>query len=136
MGPLTSPSGKLMRVKNDAGNYVDSTAIKLTDNDLLGRLQANRELLTEVGEFSTQDTVDNVDPNAQTKRGIPYYQKALDLMAQKFAGSWNDANTLPDTMTIMCRWLTRQIKPNMWIIRCIATITAAPCSATMVMAMI
>ncbi len=97
MGPLTSPSGKLMRVKNDAGNYVDSTAIKLTDNDLLGRLQANRELLTEVGEFSTQDTVDNVDPNAQTKRGIPYYQKALDLMAQKFAGSWNDANTLPDT---------------------------------------
>lgn len=97
MGPLTSPSGKLMRVKNDAGNYVDSTAIKLTDNDLLGRLQANRELLTEVGEFSTTDTVTNIDPNAKTKRGIPYYQKALDLMAQKFAGSWNDANMLPES---------------------------------------
>lgn len=97
MGPLTSPSGKLMRVKNDAGNYVDSTEVKLTDNDLLGRLQANRELLTEVGEFSTQDTVDKVDPNAKTKRGIPYYQKALDLMAQKFAGSWNDANMLPES---------------------------------------
>lgn len=82
----------LMRIR-----YKDSEEVELTDTDLHGRLQANRELLTEVGEFATQDTVDNVDANAQTKRGIPYYQKALDLMAQKFAGSWNETNTLPDT---------------------------------------
>lgn len=90
--PIPGQTEPLLKIR-----YKDSEAVELTDIDMEGRLQANRELLTEVGEFSTTDTFTNVDPNAQTKRGIPYYQKALDLMAQKFAQSWNDANMLPES---------------------------------------
>ena len=66
--------------------------IRLADNDLYGSLQSQRELLTESGEFASQDTIDYVDPNAGTKRGIPYYQKSLDLLANKLATVLNDAN--------------------------------------------
>ena len=66
--------------------------IRLADNDLYGSLQSQRELLTESGEFASQETIDNVDPNAGTKRGIPYYQKSLDLLANKLATVLNDAN--------------------------------------------
>ena len=34
----------------------------------------------------------NVDENAAKKRGIPYYQKTLDLLAQKFAKEYNKLN--------------------------------------------
>ena len=70
----------------------NSTPVVLDDNDLYGSLQSTRELLTEAGEFATQDTIDNVDESAATKRGIPYYQKSLDLLAQKIAKVFNDAN--------------------------------------------
>lgn len=70
-----------------------STAVTLDDNDLYGSLQASRELLTEAGEFAAQDTIDNVDENAATKRGIPYYQKSLDLLARQIASVFNQANT-------------------------------------------
>ncbi len=69
-----------------------STAVKLDDNDLYGKLQSQRELLTEAGEFSSQDTVANIDENAVTKRGIPYYQKSLDLLAHTFATELNKIN--------------------------------------------
>ena len=65
--------------------------VELADNDLHGGLQAIRELLTEKGEFSTQSDVDG-DINATTKRGIPYYQKSLDLLAKKFAEAYNELN--------------------------------------------
>lgn len=101
-------------VKDAAGNvtYEDSKEVWLTDNDLHGRLQSNRELLTEKGEFATSKDLNGTtkdtppyiqagdgkgDINANTKRGIPYYQQALDLMAKKFADALNQANTLPDT---------------------------------------
>lgn len=71
---------------------IPSTAVKLDDNDLYGKLQAQRELLTESGEFSSQDTIDRIDENAITKRGIPYYQKSLDLLAHTFATEFNKAN--------------------------------------------
>lgn len=71
---------------------VPSTAVKLDDNDLYGKLQSQRELLTEAGEFTSQDTVRDVDENAVTKRGIPYYQKSLDLLAHTFATEMNKAN--------------------------------------------
>ena len=71
---------------------VPSSAVKLDDNDLYGKLQSQRELLTEAGEFSSQDTVANIDENAITKRGIPYYQKSLDLLAHTFATEMNKAN--------------------------------------------
>ena len=32
------------------------------------------------------------DINATTKRGIPYYQKSLDLLAKKFAEAYNELN--------------------------------------------
>lgn len=71
---------------------VPSSKVKLDDNDLYGKLQSQRELLTEAGEFSSQDTVNNVDENALKKRGIPYYQKSLDLLAHTFATEMNKAN--------------------------------------------
>lgn len=63
----------------------------LEDNDLYGALQSQRELLTRSGEFSTKEDIDR-DPNAASQRGIPYYQKSLDLLARQFAQTLNDAN--------------------------------------------
>ncbi len=65
--------------------------ITLADNDLYGSFQAMRELLTEKGEFSTAADV-AADPNAVSKRGIPYYQMSLDLLARKFAELYNSLN--------------------------------------------
>ena len=65
------------------------TALK--DNDLYGTLQSQRELLTRSGEFSTDAAIKS-DPNAASQRGIPYYQKSLDLLARQFAQTLNDAN--------------------------------------------
>ena len=69
-----------------------STPVVLDDNDLYGALQSLRELLTESGEFVTPLYISTVDENAATKRGIPYYQKSLDLLANQFAAAFNDAN--------------------------------------------
>ena len=71
---------------------IPSTQVKLDDNDLYGKLQAQRELLTEAGEFSSKETITGVDENAVTKRGIPYFQKSLDLLAHTFATEMNKAN--------------------------------------------
>lgn len=70
-----------------------SKEFQLDSNDLYGSLQAMRETLTGAGEFATRDTIDSVDENAAIKRGIPYYQKSLDLLAKKFADEFNKANT-------------------------------------------
>lgn len=66
----------------------------LGDTDLYGALQSTREILTEKGEYSTQDDID-ADSNALSKRGIPYYQKALDNLAYEFATEMNRLNN-PD----------------------------------------
>ncbi len=81
----------------DSKGQPDPTAalqniITLDDNDLYGSLQSIREMLTEAGEFASADTINNVDENAATKRGIPYYQKSLDLLANKIANVFNQAN--------------------------------------------
>ncbi len=69
---------------------------KLAEMDLSGgSIQAIREMLTRQGEFSTADQRDPAldgDPKAATKRGIPFYQKALDALANKFATEFNKAN--------------------------------------------
>ena len=66
------------------------------DNDLYGSLQASRELLTEEGEFASVNKIKgpgpDADESAAIKRGIPYYQKSLDLLAKKFAETFNNAN--------------------------------------------
>ena len=64
----------------------------LDDNDLYGALQATRELLTEEGEFTKQSVVDTIDENAAKRRGIPFYQKSLDLLARQFALQYNKLN--------------------------------------------
>ena len=79
--------------------YVDATTApvtKLDDTELSGALQAQRELLTEAGEYTDDNTIQNVDKEAGTKRGIPYYQEALDNLARTFAEKMNEANTLSD----------------------------------------
>ena len=65
--------------------------VDLRDNDLYGALQSQRELLTRSGEFSTDAAIQS-DPNAASQRGIPYYQKSLDLLARQFAQTLNAAN--------------------------------------------
>ncbi len=66
--------------------------VHLDDNDMIGALQAERELLTENGEFTDLDVIANVDEKAATKRGIPYYQRSLDLLANQIATVLNEAN--------------------------------------------
>lgn len=68
--------------------------VALEDNDLYGSLQARREMLTESGEYTTQDTVNNVDKNAAVKRGIPYYRHALDSLARELAAEMNTLNNV------------------------------------------
>ncbi|MBE7005198.1 MAG: hypothetical protein E7425_13155 [Ruminococcaceae bacterium] len=87
-------------------NVSDAMLTKLKDTELSGGLQAMRELLTESGEYTTanraalnDETSSEFDPlhydaDAGTKRGIPYYQKALDNLANTFAKLINEANTL------------------------------------------
>lgn len=65
--------------------------VDLRDDDLYGALQSQRELLTRSGEFSTDAAIKS-DPNAASQRGIPYYQKSLDLLARQFAQTLNAAN--------------------------------------------
>lgn len=81
--------------------WVGSEPHTFNDTELSGSLQAIRELLTESGEYTTSNQLDEndmrYDPTAATKRGIPYYQKALDLLASTFAKALNDANTMQDS---------------------------------------
>ena len=78
-----------------------SKPVELDDNDLHGRIQAHRELLTEAGEFTDTSVITkdgqtgpyrNADENASSKRGIVYFQKSLDLLANQFANAFNEAN--------------------------------------------
>lgn len=73
---------------------VDATLVSKTgDTDLSGGLQAMRELLTEEGEYASDEDL-AIDPNAGVKRGLPYYRQALDTLAREFAKKMNEANTL------------------------------------------
>ncbi len=95
---VTGMKGTTTNVGADglSGEFVTTTYSEeieeFDDNDLYGAIQADREMLTEEGEFATKNTIDGVDENAAIKRGIPYYQKSLDLLAQQFAKTYNEAN--------------------------------------------
>ena len=84
-------------LRNKDGEKKDPNAtdpVTLGDNDLYGSLQSLRELLTEEGEYaSAADS--KTDPNAASKRGIPYYIHQLDNLAQTFAKAMNDLNSAP-----------------------------------------
>ena len=87
LDPLKDPKGRYMK---DGQDDIDTYTV-LGDRTLEGSLQAKRELLTEEGEFSSDADI-AVDEKALEKRGIPYYMKALDALAQKLAKEFNEAN--------------------------------------------
>ncbi len=100
--PETDANGDpVYRYEKQVFQQIASKVVELDDNDLGGRIQAQRELLTEKGEFVDQaviHTKDDTGPsrigdeNAGSKRGIQYYQRALDLLANQLAKVFNDAN--------------------------------------------
>lgn len=71
------------------GNKKDPTAtgLGLAEGDLIGALQGSRDMLNGAGEFAVPNS------GQTSERGIPYYQKSLDLLANKFAEVMNNANT-------------------------------------------
>ncbi len=108
LDPLVDKRGFYMKDPK-YGNKLRSS-VDLKDTDLYGAIQSMRELLTEEGEFSSSDELgigsENwdkeiseelrkllvMDPAANKKRGIPYYMKALDNLAQQFARELNKIN--------------------------------------------
>lgn len=84
---LTDRKGNIMK---EEGN-TKSQPVDLSDTALFGSLQSYRELITEEGEFSSEMDI-AFDPKASIKRGVPYYQHALDALARKFAETMNKAN--------------------------------------------
>lgn len=87
--------GDVDRIKDDLTHIEQDgefyTAVG--DNYMYGSLQSTREILTEKGEYSTDADV-AIDKDCTTKRGIPYYEKAIDHLANIFAKWMNDANTV------------------------------------------
>lgn len=79
-------------LKDSAGNFADPNNngyVIINEGDLLGALQGSRDMLNGAGEFAAGGQ----DPDV---RGIPYYQKSLDLLANKFAEVMNEANQPKD----------------------------------------
>lgn len=62
----------------------------LSEGDLIGALQGSRDMLNGAGEFA------DATIGQTSERGIPYYQKSLDLLANKFAQVMNEANNPVD----------------------------------------
>lgn len=75
----------------DPNDATANTGVTLDEDDLIGSLQGSRDMLNGTGEFATKNDIAQ-DPNMTTNRGIPYYQKSLDLLANKFAEVMNAAN--------------------------------------------
>ena len=103
---LVDQRGRVMKDKNEPSGKSeivtlgDTTLCGKSDDPLrgdstpAGTLQAIREMLTRKGEYSSQED-QALDPSCTTKRGLPYYQAALDNLAQKFAAVFNKENQLP-----------------------------------------
>ena len=103
---LVDQRGRVMKDKNEPSG--ESQTVTLGDTTLCGKsddplrgssepagsIQAIREMLTRKGEYSNAKDQE-LDPNCTTKRGLPYYQAALDNLAQKFAAVFNKENQLP-----------------------------------------
>ena len=85
--PLVNEKGRVFRNSDNE----KSEMVELGDNMLYGSLQSMREFITGKGEFSSQLDID-YKYNATEVRGVPYYRKSLDALAQKFAEMFNEAN--------------------------------------------
>ena len=86
---MVDEKGHYMRDKY--GVEIKDEPVDVSDTLLYGSIQSLREILTEEGEFSEDYDV-ALDPNAKTKRGIPYYQKVMDNWAQTFYEEVNASN--------------------------------------------
>lgn len=86
----------LSELADRKGTLLPNSTVQTLDSDQLkGSLQASREMLFGKGPFATpQDQA--ADAAAAEKRGIPYYQKSLDLLANQFADVMNKANSPED----------------------------------------
>ncbi len=78
-------------IDHNDDTFPGSTDYTFGDNQLYGSLQAQREMLTEKGEYATAADI-AIDSDASIKRGIPYYQMALDGLAHEFAFQMNALN--------------------------------------------
>ena len=99
MDDFNDPTTKSQAIALDDTTFctqtVDTSAdLTRVDSNALGALQAIREMLTRKGEYSTQEDIDR-DNYATIKRGIPYYERALDSLAKRFADILNQINQLP-----------------------------------------
>jgi len=101
--PLKDRRERLMIDPNTVSKK--SEVVELNDTVLYGKIQSQRELLTEEGEYASETDLNkntdpprlSGDPDASSKRGIPFYQKALNSLARQFAEEFNQANQLPAT---------------------------------------
>ncbi|MBR4212034.1 MAG: hypothetical protein IKR84_06585, partial [Oscillibacter sp.] len=78
--------------------------VQTQDTELGGALLADREILTEKGIFASEADLAR-DSNAASKRGIPYYRKTLDVLANTLANEINKANQLPDETVYESTWV-------------------------------
>ena len=88
--PLQDEKGRYLR--DSYGQEMKEVSL-LGDTAITGSLQSLRELLTEEGEYASDIDI-AFDKDANTKRGIPYYQQALDALAKRFADEFNKANQM------------------------------------------
>ena len=65
---------------------VESNVTTITTGMGYGSLESTRQMLVGAGEFST-------DPAYSSIRGIPYYMRSLDMLANKIATEMNRVNT-------------------------------------------
>ena len=86
---LTDKNGDTIPKENPPLKPDPSSNMTLEEGDLIGSLQGSRDMLNGAGEFAD-------DPDFSDVRGIPYYQKSLDLLANKFAEVMNEANMPKD----------------------------------------
>lgn len=69
-----------------------SGEVEFGDQELRGSFQEQREILVKSGIFSTYEELHDYDAAAASKRGIPYYRKTLDVLANSFATLMNKLN--------------------------------------------
>lgn len=98
MDDPNDPSGKSQAIALEETAFctksVDLSAdTTRVDSNALGSLQAIREMLTRRGEYSSAEDIAR-DVYATNKRGIRYYELALDSLARKFAEIFNEANQI------------------------------------------
>lgn len=90
LSALKDKDNNTIPVKDPTATTGPHKDMGLVENDLIGSLQGSRDMLNGAGEFADKNI------GQTSERGIPYYQKSLDLLANKFAEVMNWANQPED----------------------------------------